>query len=191
MCVVGAITGFGVLLVVGKTIAQAMTSPQLVTDYENREGVTVIAIKEIIRNNNFLNVSISYRCLLRILTKHFTHSQSSSVLEEYSIWQCYKSGSTSFFFDLIIFIYLGLLQLVGIILAFQTRKVKIPILNDSKSVATLIYISSIVLVVIVLITFILRGYINVCATVFSGGIILLATFFLALIFIPKVRNVEV
>ena len=41
MCVVGAITGFGVLLIVGKTIAQAMTSTQLVTDYENREGVTV------------------------------------------------------------------------------------------------------------------------------------------------------
>ena len=115
-----------------------------------------------------------------------THTQSSSVLEEYTVWQCYESGSTPFILDLLIFIYLGLLQLVGIILAFQTRKVKIPILNDSKSVTALVYISSIVLVVIVLITFILRGYINISAAVFSGGIILLATFFLALIFIPKV-----
>ena len=76
--------------------------------------------------------------------------------------------------------------MVGIILAFQTRKVKIHILNDSKSVTALIYISSIVLVVIILITFILWGYLNISAAIFYGGIIVLATFFLILIFIPKV-----
>ena len=103
------------------------------------------------------------------------------------MWQCYNSGSTTFYFDLLVFVYLGLLQLVGIILAFQTRKVKIPILNDSKSVTALIYISSIVLVVIILVTFILHGYINATAVLFYGGIILLATIFLVLIFIPKVR----
>ena len=102
------------------------------------------------------------------------------------MWQCYESGSTPFYFDLLIFVYLGLLQLVGIILAFQTRKVKIPILNDSKSVTAFIYISSIVLVVIILVTFILHGYINVTAVLFYGGIMLLATIFLVLIFIPKV-----
>ena len=102
------------------------------------------------------------------------------------MWQCYSSGSVPVIFDLIIFIFLGLLQFVGIILAFQTRKVKITVLNESKSVTALIYISSIVLVVIVLITFILRSYINLSAAVFSGGIIILATFFLGLSFIPKV-----
>ena len=102
------------------------------------------------------------------------------------MWQCYSSKSVPFVFDLIIFIYLGLLQFVGILLAFQTRKVKITVLNESKSVTALIYISSIVLVVIVLITFILRSYINLSAAVFSGGIIILATFFLGLSFIPKV-----
>ena len=60
---------------------------------------------------------------------------------------------------------------MGIILAFQTRKVKINVLNDSKVVTMLIYISSIVLVVIVLVTFILRNYINVSAAVHSGGVI--------------------
>ena len=89
--------------------------------------------------------------------------------------------------DLIIFIYLALLQIVGIILAFQTRKVKITVLNDSKSVATLIYISSVVLIVIVLIKFFLRNFINVSGAVFCGGILLLATFYLILIFCPKVR----
>ena len=115
--------------------------------------------------------------------------QSSAIREDYSVWQCHESGSIPFVFDVLIFVFLGLLQLVGIILAFQTRKVRISILNDSKSVTALIYISSIVLVVIVLITFILRGYLNVSAAMFYGGIILLATIFLIFIFIPKVRMV--
>ena len=41
MCVVGTITGFGVLLIVAKTIAQALTSPQLVDDREHSPGLTV------------------------------------------------------------------------------------------------------------------------------------------------------
>lgn len=114
--------------------------------------------------------------------------QVADIREEYSVWRCYESGSVPFFLQVIIFIYLILLQVVGIILAFQTRKVKINVLNDSKSVTTLIYSSSIVLVVIVLIKSFLRSYINVSAAVFSGGILLLATFFLILIFCPKVNS---
>ena len=114
--------------------------------------------------------------------------QMSDVREEYSVWQCYKTGSLPFIFDCIIFAYLILLQIVGIILAFQTRKVKINVLNDSKVVTMLIYISSIVLVVIMLVKFILRNYINVSAAVHSGGVIVLATVFLVLIFVPKVST---
>ena len=104
------------------------------------------------------------------------------------MWICYDVDQHRYvyYFDLFIFVYLGLLQFVGLILAFQTRKVKIYALNDSKPIAALIYISSIALVVIVLISFILRGSINISAAVFFGGIILLATTFLALIFVPKV-----
>lgn len=90
------------------------------------------------------------------------------------------------FVQLLIYTYLILLQVVGIILAFQTRKVKITVLNDAKSVTTLVYISSIVLVVIGLVKFFARSYINVSAAIFSSGILVLATVFLALIFIPKV-----
>ena len=105
---------------------------------------------------------------------------------ENCVWQCFHSDSIPAWFDLIIFVYIGILQFIGIILAFQTHKVKITVLNDSKSVTALIYISSIVLVVIVLITFILRSYTNVRTAVFSGGIIVMATLFLSLGFIPKV-----
>ena len=116
--------------------------------------------------------------------------QSSDILEVYSVWQCYESTSAPFYFDLVIFLYLVLLQIVGIILAFQTRKVRINVLNDSKSVAALVYISSIVLVVIVLVTFILRSYINISAALFSTGIIVLATVFLILMFVPMVSVVS-
>ena len=92
------------------------------------------------------------------------------------------------FVQLLIYAYLILLQMVGIVLAFQTRKVRINVLNDAKSVAMLIYISSIVLVVIGLVKFFARSYINISAAIFSSGILILATFFLALIFIPKVVN---
>ena len=112
----------------------------------------------------------------------------SDVRENYSVWQCYETRSLPFIFDCIIFAYLILLQIVGIILAFQTRKVKINVLNESKVVTMLVYISSIVLVVIVQVTFILRNYINVSAAVHFGGVIVLATVFLLLIFVPKVSS---
>ena len=75
---------------------------------------------------------------------------------------------------------------VGMLLAFHTRRVKIKGLNDSKFVATIIYISSIVLVALALVTFALRAYINIGTGVFVAGILTLMTIFLTLNFIPKV-----
>ena len=103
------------------------------------------------------------------------------------IWVCYQPGSSAFYCDLFIFLYLGILQIVGLIFAFQTRKVKIPILNDSKYVTALVYISSVVFVSLVLVTFLLQEYINISNGIFSGGIMLLATIFLILMFVPKVQ----
>ena len=75
---------------------------------------------------------------------------------------------------------------MGIVLAFQTRKVKISALNDSTFVAALVYISSVVLVALVLVTFALRNYINIRGAIFSGGNLLLAYVYLILMFVPKV-----
>ena len=87
--------------------------------------------------------------------------------------------------SIVIFTYLGLLQVIGIILAIQTRKVKVKLLNDSKYIAALIYISSIVLIIIAIIRFTLGDYINVTEVFYSGGLILATTAFLSLTFIPK------
>ena len=106
--------------------------------------------------------------------------------QENYVWVCYQPGSAAFYCDLFLFLYLGVLQIVGLILAFQTRKVKIPILNDSKFVAALVYISSVVFVALVLVTFSLPAHINISNGIFSAGIMLLATISLILMFVPKV-----
>ena len=83
---------------------------------------------------------------------------------------------------------MALLQLIGFILAVQTRKVKIKALNDSKYVAAIIYVTSIVLVVLVLVTFALSRFLTIAEVFFSGMLMLGTTAFLSLIFIPKVRG---
>ena len=112
--------------------------------------------------------------------------QDLGVREEYFVWECYDTSSPPFYLDLVIYAYLAVLQVVGIILAFQTRNVKILILNDSKFVAAIVYLSSTVLVVFLIVAYALRKNINISSAITSGGILLLATIFLGLIFIPKV-----
>ena len=41
MCVVISVTGVGVLLILARSVAQALTDPYLVTNKENPEGATV------------------------------------------------------------------------------------------------------------------------------------------------------
>ena len=116
----------------------------------------------------------------------FLISQELGIRQQYFVWSCFESGSGAYYCDLLIFAYLALLQIVGIVLAFQTRKVKISALKDSTFVAALVYISSIVLVALLLVTFGLRGYINIQGAIFSGGILILAFVYLIVMFVPKV-----
>ena len=112
--------------------------------------------------------------------------QSLGTREEYYVWVCYEASSPNFFWRIFIFAYLGVLQIVGIVLAFQTRKVNVPGLKDSKFVAGVVYISSVVLVALALVTFALRSYINISSGMNVVGIFSMTTIFLILIFIPKV-----
>ena len=108
---------------------------------------------------------------------------------DYYVWQCFGGDNASWGFTwlAIIYIYLAILQLVGIVLAFQTRKVKVKVLNDAKFITAIIYISSLVFVLLIAVTFLLGAYINVTEVLFSGGILVAITALVALIFIPKVR----
>ena len=116
-------------------------------------------------------------------------SKSLGIKEEYSVWVCYEASSPNFFWKIFIFAYLGILQIEGIVLAFQTRKVKIPGLKDSKFVAAVVYISSIILVALALVTFALRTYINISSGIRMAGIFTMTTMILILLFVPKVKEI--
>jgi gamma-aminobutyric acid type B receptor len=105
----------------------------------------------------------------------------------YYAWQCYGGENKApFYYLLFIFSYLGLLQLVGLVLAIGTRKVKISILNDSKYIAAIVYVSSLVVVVMMLVTFVSGNLQNLNEAFFSAGLLLSTYTFLGLTFIPKV-----
>ena len=107
---------------------------------------------------------------------------------DYFVWQCFGGDSASIGLTwlAIIYVYIAILQLVGLVLAFQTRKVKIKVLNDAKFIIAIIYISSLGFVALIVVRFSLGSYINMREALFSGVILLATTAFVALIFIPKV-----
>ena len=84
------------------------------------------------------------------------------------------------------FMYLGVLQLIGLILALRIRKVKVKALRDSKYIAAIIYVSTIALIVVAISLFALGSRLNAIEVLFSGSIIVATTLFLSLVFIPKV-----
>ena len=71
-------------------------------------------------------------------------------------------------------------------MAFHIRRVKIKALNDSKEIAVIIYINSITLALLAVVEFALNAYHEVYAALLGLGIMVAATLFLALVFIPKV-----
>ena len=86
----------------------------------------------------------------------------------------------------ILYGYKALLQVVAILFAFSTRKVKVKGLNDAKYIAIAVYFTSIVTAVIIVATYTLYDYRNALSVVLCSGIFVGATAILILVFIPKV-----
>ena len=82
--------------------------------------------------------------------------------------------------------YKALLQVIAILFAFSTRKVKVKGLDDAKYIAIAVYITSIVTVVIIVGTYTLYDYRNTFPLVICSGIFVGTTAILMLVFIPKV-----
>ena len=80
------------------------------------------------------------------------------------------------------------MQVIALILAFTTRKVKIKGLDDAKYIAAAIYVTSIVLAVIIVATYSLKDFVNAFPTLFCTGFIIGTTSILGLVFVPKVRR---
>ena len=88
----------------------------------------------------------------------------------------------------VIFMYMCILHIVALCLAFKTRKVKVKGLNDAKYAAVVVYITTFIMVFTLVIAFTLSNYITAYAAVFGGGMWLGCTIILAIIFVPKVET---
>ena len=84
--------------------------------------------------------------------------------------------------------YKGLLQIIAMFMAFHTRRVKIAALNDSKEIAAIIYINSIILIVMGASVFGLERYHNIHSALFGLALLIQATMFLGVLFIPNVSG---
>ena len=76
-------------------------------------------------------------------------------------------------------------------MAFHIRRVKVKALNDSKEIAVIIYINSIILAVLAVTQFALENYHDAYAAMFGLALLVDATLFLGLMFIPKVRVISI
>ena len=106
----------------------------------------------------------------------------------YYIPTCFQKDTPSYYWRILLMTYTAFLQCLGIILAFQTRKVKISALNDSKYVAAIIYISSITLLTLLFTHFGFYEYINISYGTLNGVIFVNTTAYLGLMFCPKMIN---
>ena len=109
---------------------------------------------------------------------------AGGVQEQYYLLVRYKTSSPAFYWKILIVLYLAVLQIVGIVLALQTRRVKFPGLRDSKYVGA---ISNLVLVILAADIFLLNNYFYIYGITFPLGILILNTVYILLTFIPKVH----
>ena len=97
---------------------------------------------------------------------------------------CDRSTTYVIFFSLTI-TYKVIIHVIGLVLAFLTRKVKINSLNDSKYSNAIIYCSCFILILAVIILFAVPG-INGFAVAWTMIVFIEVCMFLGLTFIPKV-----
>lgn len=142
-----------------------------------------------------LSLSFSFVCfphIFRSLLHHLVSpvprlppGQEQNVTVQYFVYVC-TSETISIAYQAVILVWLFMLQVVGIVLAFETRKVKIKVLNDAKYVTVIIYVCSIVLVVYILATLALSSYLHSGAVLINSVVLIGSYVFLGLNFIPKV-----
>lgn len=89
-----------------------------------------------------------------------------------------------------LYLYLAILQTAALVLAFKTRNVKIKVLNDSKEISAIVYITSVIDVELILVTIALTFYNNLIAFFYYGGVLIATTVLLSLVYVPKVYSVH-
>lgn len=111
--------------------------------------------------------------------------QSEGIRVTYRVERCYSD--TEVIWLPIIIGYKLILQAIGAFLAFNIRKVKIKGLNDSREISAILYVTTILTFVVVVVNFVFGDYINVDGGVYGFVISTATTCVLTFIFVPKVR----
>ena len=109
--------------------------------------------------------------------------QPTAEVHAFFLYSCHTRGQAILFG--ILYGYKALLQVTALVLAFRTRKVKVKGLDDSKYIATAIYVTSIVLAVVIISTYTLRDYVNTYPGLVGMGLLVGTTMILALVFVPR------
>jgi gamma-aminobutyric acid type B receptor len=120
--------------------------------------------------------------------EHTATEDKLGVRQIHSYYSCYSDSQLIWLF--MSYIYKVLLQIAAIYFAFMSRKVKVKVLNDSKQIAAIIYITSLLLVISVFGFWIGLLYLNTSTAIFSAAQLLTATVILGLLFIPKMISLK-
>ena len=113
-------------------------------------------------------------------------SQEKGIIENYLAINCYSPSS--FYWRLALYTHLGILQISALALAFKTRNVKIPVLNDSKAISASVFITSALNAGLIIVTISLQNYSSLIAFYFYGFVMLSTAVFVGLVFVPKVSH---
>ena len=115
--------------------------------------------------------------------------QQTALVHQFYLYICHTKGQAILF--ALLYGYKALLQVIALILAFHTRKVKVKGLDDSKYIAAAIYVTSIVLAIVIISTYTLRDYVNTFPMLVGLGILVGNTVILTLVFVPRVSAEKV
>lgn len=111
------------------------------------------------------------------------------IITRYYIFVC-DSRSRDIFLG-ILYGYKALLQIIAMVFAFSIRKVKVKGLNDTKFIVAIVYVMSISTAAIIVAAYTLNTKINGYAALFSSAVVIGTTTTLGLVFVPKVRMVDI
>ncbi|XP_060073113.1 gamma-aminobutyric acid type B receptor subunit 2-like [Ylistrum balloti] len=101
----------------------------------------------------------------------------------------FKCSSESYLWVAVLFSYNGLLMLYGAVIAWNTRKISMTLLNDAKSIAMTIYTSTVLSIFGVPVSVLVKSDLNLNYGISEFCIVFATTILLVFCFVPKVRLV--
>ena len=116
--------------------------------------------------------------------------QELDVRTNFFIYSCSSITWIRYFYLILICVYLGILQVFALYLAFQIRKVKVKGLDDAKYTTIVVFINTILVVTgfATSTIFSVANYINTASLLYGTAVWISATTVLGLMFIPKVHH---